>query len=113
MSFQGGHHLSHRMHEATVGIIPRKVGGDPAYDAHCNAYGRAHAHREEYEQRRSHFTANSGYIAAHNSDAAAGFILGMNHFGDWSDEEFAAMKLVRALACLISFCNPLSASVKK
>lgn len=83
------------MHVATSGILPRKVGGDSAYDAHCNAYGRAHAHRGEYERRRSHFAANSEYIALHNSAAAASFSLGMNHFGDWSEDEFAAMKQVQ------------------
>jgi hypothetical protein len=82
------------MHEATSGILPRKIGGDAAYDAHCNAYGRAHAHREEYERRRGHFAANKKHIDLHNTAAAASFTLGMNHFGDWSDEEFAAMKQV-------------------
>ena len=92
--FQGGQHLSHRMHEATSGILPRKVGGDAEYDAHCNAYGRAHAHRAEYESRRAHFAANRDFIAAHNSGAAAGFLLGMNHLGDWSDKEWHALKQV-------------------
>lgn len=75
-------------------MLPRKVDGDPAYDAHCNAYGRAHAHRAEYERRRSHFADNSDYITLHNLAKEATFTLGMNHFGDWSDEEYAAMKQV-------------------
>lgn len=95
MSFQGGHHLTHRMHAATSGILPRKfAGGDSAYDAHCHAYGRTHAHHAEYRRRLSHFTENLKFIAQHNTDGLAAFEVGMNHFGDWSDEEFESMKQV-------------------
>lgn len=105
LPFQGGHHLSHRMHAATHGILPRKVGGDSAYDAHCNAYGRAHAHRQEYKRRKSHFEANSAFINEHNSAAAASYILGMNHFGDWSDQEFSSIKQVITFSLQFYHCN--------
>lgn len=67
---------------------------DPEYDSHARLFGRTHAHWSDYLQRRAHFHRNKALIESHNLAGRNEFKLGMNHFGDWSEEEFRVVRKV-------------------
>jgi len=77
---------------ALVAAEPRDLSGYH-FEAHLGAFGKAYK-GEEYESRKGIFAANLEKVRAHNNEYRAGkhsWWMDMNHFGDWTHEEFAAL----------------------
>jgi len=65
----------------------------PAWINFKTAYGKTYASVEEETTRYGIYADNLRFIENHNKEFEAGrksFQLGMNHFGDWTNEEFKA-----------------------
>lgn len=71
--------------------------GDEVYDDFAASFGRRHSSREEYEHRRGVFHDNRRFIEDWNAQApnSDSHMLGLNHFADWTQEEFDAIMLPR------------------
>ena len=63
-------------------------------------YGKTYASRHEFDQRRAVFNKNLEAIAAHNAQHDSTEVLGINHFTDYFDHEWAAMKGYRHIVDL-------------
>ncbi|KAL3135552.1 hypothetical protein ABBQ38_006030 [Trebouxia sp. C0009 RCD-2024] len=69
--------------------------GDEVYDDFAASFGRRHATPQEYEHRRAVFHDNRQFIEEWNSEAQSSerHMLALNHFADWTQEEFEAIML--------------------
>lgn len=71
------------------------------YHLHSHMHGRQHDSTQSYTQRLTAFAANKAKILAHNKQVAAGgdtaaattHTLELNHFADWSRDEFDRVML--------------------
>ena len=75
--------------------MPGCHGSDAEYDAHAHASGRWHAHAAEYHTRRAQYHASKRAIAEHNGQTKRTYDQALNHFADWSAEEWRALVHVR------------------
>ncbi|GAB4818605.1 hypothetical protein N2152v2_005651 [Parachlorella kessleri] len=70
--------------------LPNVHHGDARYDRFAHAHGRRHHTSEEYEARRQVYHENMRFIQDWNA-APGRHRVALNHFGDWSREEFEAV----------------------
>lgn len=67
------------------------------YHLHCHFHGTSHDSTSTYMQRLGAFKSNKAKIMTHNKNAAAAAegsqTLELNHFADWSREEFDRVML--------------------
>jgi cathepsin L len=64
-----------------------------AYDAFAAEHGRVHGSPEEYARRLGIYRANVEFISRHNAQNSKSHTLAVNHFADWSEEEFLSIML--------------------
>jgi hypothetical protein len=70
------------------------------YHLHCQFHGKTHDSPDTYTQRLTAFRVNKAKILAHNKkataasgDGATGHTLELNHFADWSRDDFDRVML--------------------
>lgn len=71
-----------------------KYGGEhTAYDQFLATHGsrRMHSSLEEYRVRQEIFQKNLDMIENHNRNASKSYSMAMNHFGDWTKQEYLAV----------------------
>lgn len=67
------------------------------FEAHLKASGKSYE-GQEYEARKANFAANFEKVRAHNEEYRSGkhsWWMKMNHFGDWTTEEFESMLMTQ------------------
>lgn len=78
------------------GRLPRPAD-EAHYHLHSLFHGRTHDSADTYTQRLAAFVANKAKVLAHNkaeaAARAAGHTLELNHFADWSRDEFDRVML--------------------
>ncbi|EIE25566.1 cysteine proteinase [Coccomyxa subellipsoidea C-169] len=73
-------------------LLPNAHYGDEEYDVFVLRHGRRHRSAEEYEGRRQVYQENKAKVAQWN-DRSDAHKLDVNHFADWTQEEFEAVML--------------------
>ncbi|KAK9812379.1 hypothetical protein WJX73_006336 [Symbiochloris irregularis] len=71
---------------------PNAHWGDAEYDAFVHRHGRRHRSEEEYQGRAQVFMDNQRMIEQHNAGNHS-YKLELNHFADWTREEYRAVFL--------------------
>ncbi|CAL8460756.1 g287 [Coccomyxa elongata] len=73
-------------------LLPNAHYGDEEYDVFVLRHGRRHRSAEEYEGRRQVYQDNKLKVQEWNAGSNA-HQLDVNHFADWTQEEFEALML--------------------
>jgi len=73
-------------------LIPRVIGGHPAYDAFVKRHNRVLLTPFEYEWRLGLFLKHRRFIEMHNSQSDDSYQLEENMYMDWADDEFLSLR---------------------
>jgi len=73
-------------------LVPRVIRGHPDYDAFVQKYNRVHPSPTEYQKRLEIYLRNKQHVEMHNRRNGVTYMLELNQFADWTDEEFLSLK---------------------
>eukprot|EP00210_Caulerpa_lentillifera_P008261 g7883.t1 len=73
-------------------LVPRVIRGHSEYDEFAKKYNRIHPSPTEYKKRLDIYLRNKKHVEQHNRRNDIGYTLELNHFADWTDEEFISLK---------------------